>query len=1678
MKKSQKNGKPKLNKKTAVMTVASITAAAVAVTGIHGLDRHVQDMEVYAKESFTGMKEIVEEHNGEDPFRILDITPAKAKYTVEDTDTGKSSTYFLSTGTIGYLTSGQASIEKDLQEILGKDMLFYDYEKRKELADAVLSTDYTDEDFLTIAYEEAYGGTIDRLDERRDWIKLYDSVGDVGPANGDGPTGKLKAYVTEVDPGEGEYKLIGGALTGIDMDGLDSLYAFSDSGEWQVTFEYDPEAVLGYVPEMLACDDLSSYSSTTGVYYLNDDGTYEYVGTKSQILGLPEENKKPPKDKVDKDKEEENGGKKDDVEGDDKKDNVEGDDKKDDVEDGDKTGNEGENGDNTGNEGESGDNTGNEGGSGDNTGNEGENGDNTETEGESGDNTGNEGENDGTTGTEGDKSGTTGNESGGGSTSGGNSSDTNSSSASPSTGNAGSDTVADAGWRLLVGQDGEDGADENDEPDQDDTDQGEDSGTPKPDDTLKDDDTPKDNDTEQDDSQDSEEEDNKSHRAGSKYYILKFRFEASPSEETKLYSIKDKEKVPDWDGAVLPYDRYDIDDSIVEEIAGENGIEMDEETDADMAVGYAVGTSGSRVFEYVGSGEGKDGNYTLKMAFEGDEDYDNAIDVEVENAPVYFRCCKGNNWLEKYVFHALEDQDNHDDEFAIEVISRSADEVKVEDVEEADLVYLEHGSGVFLNSDLTMESINNGLKDMDDSVLLKILERAVSDLMPVIVDYDIISSPEAYEDSNYQKLARIFLKEDLAGFYYDMGTEDLLDDLFRGLESDAYDDNEDNDFHYVNQNIYIVNGETPLVSKDFPKAFDDDYAKRGFREVLIAIRAENTMLQEEDWLEYEVSKARAVAYIINYSVGMIGDYRDVSILELQPSANTEADLHVDDNPDKKTTTLFWQKKDSKENGQQIFRSNKIVDVDIAVKSVVEFNGEWEDINEIYDMVFIGLDGQRLNLSDGRDKRTVYNDSGPDGLDGLVYHTGDKVSGNEDIRYDENDITEQKKEALLDYLRAGYPVVVENNCIIVKKSDGKVHRSVNKSYIGENTKMYAFMEEALKSYGDYLYTVRDVRGNPDFKAQLNVIKPQIDYAQETPSKQVMERKDDGGYEGTILYRVTGNQDAEDSENGNAYRGNTQLRFYLDLNYDGVYAPSEEMQPTGENGYTSTDGQVTLKLSGTESGIIPWKLEVSDAENQYRRDSMTGYFVIEGQTRIPVSVLQVLDDTENRDANLQMQFEKTDNATLRRQLETAENTLNVEYEIETITTGELSKRLGKNGNYLNQWDVLVLGFGNSGSLGAAQSAVEAYIDAGHSVLISYAGAQEDTGRLGLNPAQLGQMYNMPDDDTTYPDMTYAKLGRGREKYYRYSELDSPMFEEPKSSLVAEKINEGSIACYPFDMGSDTVSFSSVTMLMAPDYLLDFRDNTKESEVHVTGWYTLNDSDTEGGGGYHVSPRDARNNYYIYSKANVVYIGQNTYPYYYEPGEEPKDGVDECKLFVNALTAAYNAGIHNPKVDIVAGFGATATSVESIPIPFDQEYQMETMAEGGILDETVDVYFKFVDNNIAFNKETQISFYYENGTNPDAELISPEDGSINTTDFTAFPPSPVWTVENNRLVEVTDGFKQGVVYRIKAPVVALKGNDAEVSRIFIALDTHYKKGGKEQHAIGTDSIALTRAQMFLLE
>lgn len=280
--------------------------------------------------------------------------------------------------------------------------------------------------------------------------------------------------------------------------------------------------------------------------------------------------------------------------------------------------------------------------------------------------------------------------------------------------------------------------------------------------------------------------------------------------------------------------------------------------------------------------------------------------------------------------------------------------------------------------------------------------------------------------------------------------------------------------------------------------------------------------------------------------------------------------------------------------------------------------------------------------------------------------------------------------------------------------------------------------------------------------------------------------------------------------------------------------------------------------------------------------------------------------------------------------------------------------------------------------------------------------------------------------------------------------------------------------------------------PDYLLDIGAVAEKGQPYATAWFTLLDQDMSeetSGGGYSVSPHDGKNNYYLYSKGNVVYVGQSQYPYTYDrkTGDTPDgDGMDECMIFVNALMAAYNGGTHKAQVSIVAGFNGTA-KVESVTIPFDVAFKNLQDESGnplderrGILGETIDVYFRFTDNNIAVDKTTKGTFYFKNaGAAANAALLQP-DGTINETDYTNFTDrTAIWMVENNRLTEVTDGtIVPGKVYRIKAPLEAMQAGNEEQSQICVLITNNYTRAQKVVEAKGADAVSLNRAQMFLLE
>lgn len=202
--------------------------------------------------------------------------------------------------------------------------------------------------------------------------------------------------------------------------------------------------------------------------------------------------------------------------------------------------------------------------------------------------------------------------------------------------------------------------------------------------------------------------------------------------------------------------------------------------------------------------------------------------------------------------------------------------------------------------------------------------------------------------------------------------------------------------------------------------------------------------------------------------------------------------------------------------------------------------------------------------------------------------------------------------------------------------------------------------------------------------------------------------------------------------------------------------------------------------------------------------------------------------------------------------------------------------------------------------------------------------------------------------------------------------------------EQSNQGQITEYPYKIDE---SFT-ISPTHGQWYQLDMED------PKVTVWYTLADDgkhkvceetqkdkngntiyengkakiqDNNGDGTavtYGVSPKDAANNYYIYSKGNVFYSGV---------GHSTVTGDMEAKLFINTMIAAYRASYEAPMVEIL-NESATLTSSNNS----DLSYEMTAMTEYGSGDiaEVDNIEFSPVELN-AITTTLSCSIKYDNGS-----------------------------------------------------------------------------------------------------
>ena len=291
-----------------------------------------------------------------------------------------------------------------------------------------------------------------------------------------------------------------------------------------------------------------------------------------------------------------------------------------------------------------------------------------------------------------------------------------------------------------------------------------------------------------------------------------------------------------------------------------------------------------------------------------------------------------------------------------------------------------------------------------------------------------------------------------------------------------------------------------------------------------------------------------------------------------------------------------------------------------------------------------------------------------------------------------------------------------------------------------------------------------------------------------------------------------------------------------------------------------------------------------------------------------------------------------------------------------------------------------------------------------------------RLGWKNADSGTDWNILKNQKM-PYRYLIKTPDGKESICGVSDFTSNTGFNNNNDLITEvsQMNQGQITQYPFKI--DTMFTVSETH--GQWYQLNMED------PEVTVWYCLADdkravawqgTDNNGqgtGATYGVSPNDAANNYYIYSKGNVFYSGV---------GHSTITQEMEAKLFINTMIATYRASYVPPMVEVL-NENAVITDLENLSydMSFTKEYseeQDESDWEAIGVDEENPDFVKIIfapEELNAISTKLDCSIYYKNESGDPVYVDTIYDCTTNE----AIPMAEPETSEKNQTYKtVEDG------------------------------------------------------------
>lgn len=707
-----------------------------------------------------------------------------------------------------------------------------------------------------------------------------------------------------------------------------------------------------------------------------------------------------------------------------------------------------------------------------------------------------------------------------------------------------------------------------------------------------------------------------------------------------------------------------------------------------------------------------------------------------------------NEWLKKYTF----DLSSGFNDFVIDVKTVTMDEFDAIDLAGVNMVVLSGG--------------DYG-QDMSVSQAQSLLKEAIQNKLPVIVESGFDSYADFSSRPNNFKVYTALRQSGISGLNYSSivsswDISDFWNASSTGLKNKMRSISAAN-YAYVDCNVLVVYGS---IVENFKTDVADSLKKTAnnwLTPVLDEINSENFYRQNAGVAQISttVSKATAIRYIINYASQRAIVKSKIKVLEIEPcysfgsyvetGTGDNSLLHIRNTNTNGTTNLSTLNRkvlstDYIANNWATQFKDSQSNISLKQMSSSEFIGHVEDLNENYDLIYIGLDTSTMTTTvSGTTKttNTIYNDST---MNGRVYsHVGDvieDVTGKEwsiifglidiltkedtsklywDGKYENiykqrlsgNDITYEKLMALEEFIKAGYPVVFADDFFAASGNPGS---SINTTKIDPNSNMYKLVRFAQgldgspKNYTSYnVFCDSQIKNSAEYKKKLadylNISKLSVTMlSQPTPyskSGSTTTYLSATGGRFVLIYDFVLKNEAAIGIYDNSYN----VSLYIDTTVDGRFSSDEEI-PSIHLYDISSGSEVELVKNGASQfemyagrtyrirrevpdgyvGVLPWKLVFTQNDNSLIRISTSGYTAvpIPNERKQELKVLQI--GTQDGTDTIRLDNDGTVRELLN---EVQDFKVSISY-IKSKDLLNLYTRQSDFYSYLNAYDMLIFGF----------------------------------------------------------------------------------------------------------------------------------------------------------------------------------------------------------------------------------------------------------------------------------------------------------------------------------------------------------------------------------------------------